>query len=240
MSPRPDYNKEEYFRFQCLPNFPLDCKNWDEFVQKMQSKENTLFFLRLMRLPHHQELVITRRGVERDKIIFGRLANRSDGRIGQLCFGEFIVMDGAEKKRRLKLVDGLGKEELHPVPEGEIELLMQLNNPFYRRSKISELCTKKEEVEERLLRWLEWRIGNDVDTEDVEDLLTRGWAADMKMVRFITRQIFPGRADAPTAIMQLLERMDRKFGLYLNKLQEQIKSKEADIRALKEEIASLE
>jgi hypothetical protein len=234
MPPRPDYAEEERLRFERLPDFPLDSVSWKEFAEKMQSEEGTLFALRIMPLPQHQELIFTRRSAVYDELIFGRRAKRLDDRIGRTCFGNFIVMEGNEKKRRLKLVDGLGKDELHPAPESDTEWQMQLSNPLYLRSKISELILDENEALNLLGIWLQRRTGYR------EEGLTKEAAFQLKAIRFIMRQVFPDRATAPEKISPQLHSLDHQLQGYIQSLHAEISTKEGQVALLKEEISSLE
>lgn len=209
MAPRPDPTAAEHARFERLPDFQLECKSWAEFVQKMEAG-GEFFAFRLMRQPRHQEPLSMAGNPEwTDRIFFGFPAKRSDGKLGRLCFGEFMEsVDEGRSKHVLKILNGFSKQDLWLMPESQDEIRAFFQIPRYTPSKMS-LLYRGAEAESQFVRWLENRVGQ--LHEEEEDELSVSRAADLKLLRFVMRQVFPDRSKLSDDVKALLELLDEKI-----------------------------
>lgn len=154
MPPRRSGYDEEVRRLKKATPYPGDIYYWREFVAQFRNLPETPFAIVLQRVPTHYEIEPPLFSALSKDTFFGIMCERSDGKLGKLCFGRASKEFGGVEHTfpvGIFVVDGFCHSFLHTSTDGFMQ-------PFNHR--VVEVHTDRDKVLLKLLEWIK-RIASD-------------------------------------------------------------------------------
>lgn len=148
---RVDRHKVARQKHERLPYYPKGTGfDWDSFVDKCQNTSGVPFVLQIQKTPEWNEDVFVLGEELPIENLFGITSLRTDGRLGQLCFGRHSATFGGHPNevasRRIFTVDGFDELFLRTPPKGH-------------GCKVFAMHMDEKTVDKIFLDWLQKMVG---------------------------------------------------------------------------------
>lgn len=179
-------------RYASLGFLPNGCQTWDEFCSTMRRKEETLFAFSLMEKPPKENERTIYLGRPMDRIVFGILTDRKDGKIGRDCFYAGQV-HGRAIRYGVISCDGFDEKNLQLEPAPTVENILSRTHSE-KHCRISKVHTDGMEVMGMLEIFLYHHIGpdlKDIAGDDTTSDEKMKYLEDLIVMDKLFRHVFP-------------------------------------------------
>lgn len=230
---RVDRHKVARQKHERMPYYPKGTGfDWESFVEKCQNTSGVPFVLQMQKTPEWNEDVFVMDDELPLENLFGITSLRTDGRLGQLCFGRYSNTFGGGPtglaERRIFTLDGFDELFLRTPPRGH-------------GCKIFAIHTDEKTVDKIFLDWLQKMVGRrNEDSPLISDLVPA-----MIELRKHLRVFMPyyGNRDFKNRnrdIADVVVHLDERLSQRSKALTAEIEKLEATIAGLRRDIQLLE